>query len=64
MSENPGVYIAMKSAVNLKCYANKSVKVDEQIVEECRRTISHLKGYSYPKLFVFMLSAGEIKVHI
>ena len=30
----------------MKCYANTFVKVDAQIEEECRQTISYLKGYS------------------
>ena len=32
------------------------VKVDAQIEEKCRRTISYLKGYSYPKLYYKKLS--------
>ena len=34
-----------------KCYANTFVKVDAQIEEDCRQTISYLKGYSYLKLY-------------
>ena len=50
------------SNLTLKCYANTFVKVDAQIEEECRHTISYQKGHSYPKLFCkklnnFMLSA-------
>ena len=32
-------------------YERKYVKVDAQIEEECRRTISYLKKYCYPKLY-------------
>ena len=32
------------------------MKVDAQIVEECRRTIFHLQGYSYPNLYCKVLS--------
>ena len=31
------------SNLTLKCYANTFVKVDAQIIEGCRRTISYLK---------------------
>ena len=34
----------------LKCNANTFVKVDTQIGENCRWTISYLQGYSCPKL--------------
>lgn len=37
--------------LTLKCYAKTFVKNDAQIVEECWRTISYLKGYAYPKLY-------------
>ena len=37
--------------LTLKCYANTFVRVDAQIEEECRQTISYLKGYAYPKLY-------------
>ena len=30
---------------------NTFVKADAQIEAECRRTLSYLKGYSYPKLY-------------
>ena len=38
------------SNLTLKCNANTFVKVDAQIEENCRRTISYLQGYSCPKL--------------
>ena len=39
------------SKLTLKCYANTSVKVDEQIVRgEVPTPISYLKGHSHPKL--------------
>ena len=34
-----------------ECNANTFVKVDAQIGDECRRTISYLQGYSCPKLY-------------
>ena len=34
-----------------ECNANTFVKVDAQIGEECRRTISYLQGYSCPELY-------------
>ena len=39
------------SNLTLKCYADTFVKVDAQIEEDCRQTISYLKGYSYLKLY-------------
>ena len=37
---------------NLKMlYVNTFVKVDTQIEEDCRQTISYLKGYSYLRLY-------------
>ena len=42
--------------LTLKCNAYTSVKVDAQIEEECRRTISYLQGYSCPKLYCKKLS--------
>ena len=39
------------SNLTFKCHANTLVKVDTQIVEECRRTLYYLKGYSYSKLY-------------
>ena len=42
--------------LTLKCYANTFVRVDAQIEEECRQTISYLKGYAYPKLYCKKLS--------
>ena len=36
----------VKFILSLECYANVFVK----IVQECRGTISHLKGYFYSKL--------------
>ena len=46
-----------------KCWSNLTlnradtvVNVEALVVEECRRTISYLKGYSYPKLYCKKLS--------
>ena len=36
--------------------ADTVVNVEALVVEECRRTISYLKGYSYPKLYCKKLS--------
>ena len=36
--------------------ADTVVNVEALLVEECRRTISYLKGYSYPKLYCKKLS--------
>ena len=46
----------MLSNLTLKFYANTFVKVDAQIEEECRRTISYLKGWSCLKLYCKKLS--------
>ena len=32
-------------------YVNTFVKVDTEIEEDCRQTISYLKGYSYLRLY-------------
>ena len=42
-------YTKYQSHSALNCYAYTFLKVDTQIVEECRRPISYLKGYSYLK---------------
>ena len=44
------------SHLTLKYYANTFEKANTQLVEECRRTISYLKGYCYPKLYRKKLS--------
>ena len=45
------------SHLTLKYYANTFEKANAQLVElECRRTISYLKGYCYPKLYCKKLS--------
>ena len=45
-----------RSHLTLKYYANTFEKPNAQLVEECRRTISYLKGYCYPKLYGKKLS--------
>ena len=47
--------------IRLKCYANRFVKVNAQTEEENRRTISFLRGYSYPKLYCKKLSNQPIR---
>ena len=42
--------------LTLKCNVNTFVKVDGQIEEECRQTISYLQRYSCPKLYCKKLS--------
>ena len=44
------------SNFTLQSNANTFVKVDAQIEEECRRTLSYLQGYSCPKLYCKKLS--------
>ena len=39
-----------------KYYADTLRKVDAHIMEECRWTISYVKGYSYSKLYCKNLS--------
>ena len=51
------------SNIALKCYLNTFVKVDAQILDNCRRTIPYLKGYSYPKLHCKKLSNQEPMVN-
>ena len=48
------------SNVTLKCYANKFVKVDARIDEDCLQTISYLKGYSCLKLHCKKLSNQKL----
>ena len=39
------------SHLTLEYYANTFEKANAELVEACRRTISYLKGYCYPKLY-------------
>ena len=45
-----------RSHLTLKYYANTFEKPNAQLVEECRRTISYLKGYRCPKRYGKKLS--------
>ena len=48
------------SNLTLKCYAYTFVKVDARIEEDCRQTISYLKGYSCLKLYCKKLSNQKL----
>ena len=48
------------STLTWKCNANIFVEVDAQMEENCRRTISYLKGYSFPKLQLQEATANSI----
>ena len=44
------------SNLTFKCNAKTFVKVDTQMEEDCRQTISYLREYSCPKLYCKKLS--------